>query len=47
MLKYLGEDGVTILCEFLYEVYEKGKMPDEMTKLMFIPLPKKNGNAAL
>ena len=40
MLKNLGEKAVQEVCEICQDIYEKGKWPDNFTRIAMIPLPK-------
>ena len=42
MLKNLGEKAIQQVCEICQDIYEKGKWPDDFTRIAMIPLPKKN-----
>ena len=42
MLKNLGEKAMQEVCEICQDIYEKGKWPDDFTRIAMIPLPKKN-----
>ena len=42
MLKNIGEKALQELCGICRSMYEEGKWPDNFTKTVMIPLPKKN-----
>ena len=42
-LKALGSDFVAILFKFFNQLYDEGALPKEMSKLVFLPLPKTTG----
>ena len=42
MLKSLGEKALKEVCDICQNMYEEGKWPDDFTKTVLIPLPKKN-----
>ena len=42
MLKNLLEKAMQKVCEICQDIYEKGKWPDDFTRIARIPLPKKN-----
>src|SRR5688572_12973056 len=42
MLKNLGKKAMQEVCEICQNIYEKGKWPDDFTRIAMIPLPKKN-----
>ena len=42
MLKSLGEKALQEICDLCQQMYEEGKWPDDFTRTVMIPLPKKN-----
>ena len=41
LLKRMGDKALTEITEICYKMYEEGKWPDDFTRVVMIPLPKK------
>ena len=44
MMENLGEKALQELCGICQGIYEEGKWPDDFTRMVMIPLPKKNNS---
>ena len=42
MWKRMEDKALIVVCELCQEMYEEGKWPDDLTKVVMTPLPKKN-----
>ena len=42
MLKSFGEKALQEICDICQQMYDEGKWPDDFTRTVMIPLPKKN-----